>query len=122
MSTGFSNIIPVDPWSANADFAALRLKAITFLQSHNRELWTDYNYHDPGVTILEQFCFALTDLAYRTGFDMADMLQKQNGDAGNPFPGSLELLNSFPVTKNDIRKIILDSLPKLPNSHGEIIS
>ena len=122
MSTSSPNIIPVDPWSTNMDFAALRLAAITFLQEHNPELWTDYNYHDPGVTILEQFCFALTDLAFRTDFDMADLLQKQHGDQSTPFPGSLKLLNSFPVTKNDIRRVILDSLHHISKDKSESIS
>src|SRR5258707_12653138 len=111
MSATSSNITPVDTGSANTDFSVLRDTAIKFLQQHNKELWTDYNYHDPGVTILEQLCFAITDLAYRTDFSMADLLQKQGSDPTNVFPSSLRLLNSFPVRKIDIRKVILDSLP-----------
>jgi hypothetical protein len=29
--------------------------------------WTDANVHDPGVTVLEVLCYALTDLKYRSG-------------------------------------------------------
>ena len=27
--------------------------------------WTDTNAHDPGVTVLEVICYAITDLQYR---------------------------------------------------------
>lgn len=37
-------------------------------------LWTDYNIHDPGITILEALCYALTDIAYRAGWDINDLL------------------------------------------------
>ena len=29
--------------------------------------WTDVNVHDPGVTVLEVLCYAITDLQYRNG-------------------------------------------------------
>ncbi len=44
----------------------LREKALHFAQQFSGNIWTDFNYHDPGVTFLEQLCFAITDLAYRT--------------------------------------------------------
>lgn len=110
MSADPSNTVTQDQLSSNSDFATLRQNVISFLQNHSVPQWTDYNYHDPGVTILEQFCFAFTDLAYRTGFDMADLLEKADGTRSDAFPGSLRLLNSFPVIRNDIRKVILDSL------------
>lgn len=110
MNTVSVNTTTQDIWSSNSDYAALREKVFTFLQASSSSQWTDYNYHDPGVTILEQYCFALTDLAYRTGFTMADLLQNKDGTTEDVFPGSLRLLNSFPVVRNDIRKVILDSL------------
>lgn len=42
-------------------FDALRLQAITAAQQASGELWTDYNLHDPGVSLLEALCFALTE-------------------------------------------------------------
>jgi hypothetical protein len=111
MSADSLTINPLNTGSVNTDFSVLRETVINFLQQHNTALWTDYNYHDPGVTILEQLCFAITDLAYRTDFSMADLLQKQGSGSGNAFPASLRMLNTFPVRKIDIRKVILDSLP-----------
>ena len=120
MSADSLTINPLNTGPANTDFSALRDTAIKFLQKHNKELWTDYNYHDPGVTIMEQLCFAITDLAYRTKFSMADLLQKQGSGTSSIFPASLRLLNTFPVRKIDIRKVILDSLPA--GADGEVIS
>ena len=42
-------------------FDALRLQAVTAAQQASGELWTDYNLHDPGVSLLEALCFALTE-------------------------------------------------------------
>ena len=53
------------PDAAGPDFAALRTEGIRLLQELCGRSWTDYNLHDPGVTILEQLCYALTDLMYR---------------------------------------------------------
>jgi hypothetical protein len=50
------------------DFDALRKAGIAMLQELCGEKWTDYNLHDPGVTILEQLCYGITDLAYRSEF------------------------------------------------------
>ena len=47
------------------DYAFLRQEGIRHLERLAGPLWTDFNAHDPGITILEQLCYALTDLAYR---------------------------------------------------------
>lgn len=42
-------------------FDALRALAIERAQAASGDLWTDYNLHDPGVSLLEALCFALTE-------------------------------------------------------------
>ncbi|OWQ84402.1 hypothetical protein CDN99_24205 [Roseateles aquatilis] len=42
-------------------FDALRALAIARAQAASGELWTDFNLHDPGVSLLEALCFALTE-------------------------------------------------------------
>ena len=64
------------PWG----FDRLRKEGIEISQALSGTGWTDYNYHDPGVTILEQLCFALTDLIYRAKFDVADYLCDSRGE------------------------------------------
>ena len=58
------------------DYDFLRQEGIRHLEHLAGQLWTDYNTHDPGITILEQLCYALTDLVYRTEFDTADFLSQ----------------------------------------------
>ena len=61
------------------DFDTLRKEAIGYVQDLCGDTWTDYNLHDPGVTILEQACYGLTDLSYRSGFVVADYLTAETG-------------------------------------------
>lgn len=45
---------------SSLDFAALRTEALHLLERLDGETWTDFNTHDPGITILEQLCYALS--------------------------------------------------------------
>lgn len=101
-----------------SDFEFLRQKGIELLQSLSGETWTDYNIHDPGVTILEQLCFAITDLAYRTDFPIEDLLTNLHGKISredHSFFNKELILTSNPVTINDFRKVILDEVEELDN-------
>ena len=90
------------------DFTALRAQGISLLEQMNGGVWTDFNLHDPGITILEVLCYVLTDLAYRTGYSVPDLL----AGAGDAAAGSLytapEILTTNPVTVSDLRKVALD--------------
>ena len=59
---------------AETSFESLRAQGVRLTQALSGHTWTDYNLHDPGVTILEQLCYALTDLVYRADFPVADHL------------------------------------------------
>lgn len=58
------------------DWHSLRNQSIAILQNMNGEhlKWTDYNVQDPGITLLESLCFAITDLGYRLKFPIQDLL------------------------------------------------
>ena len=99
------------PTIKSMDFAFLKEEGIKRLQELAGEIWTDYNEHDPGVTILEVLCYALTDLGYRTSFDMKDLL------APNPIDGiddeydfftARQILHNNPLTIEDYRKLLMD--------------
>jgi len=93
------------------DYEALRLEGIELLQRLSGHRWTDYNAHDPGVTILEQLCYAITDLAYRVSHDLPDLLHEPTSPGERPFPHLFtpaEILSSAPVTLTDMRKVVLD--------------
>ncbi|HET6253618.1 MAG TPA: hypothetical protein VFE32_06075 [Puia sp.] len=100
------------------DFAFLRQRGIELLQQLCGESWTDYNLHDPGVTILEALCYALTDLSYRTEFPMGDLLTDKDGKIRlheQAFHTRDEILSSNPVSVADCRKFILDQEDRLHN-------
>ncbi|HEX5555523.1 MAG TPA: hypothetical protein VFX43_19940 [Chitinophagaceae bacterium] len=100
------------------DFKFLRQHGIALIQRLSGNKWTDYNLHDPGVTILELLCFAITDLGYRTNFPIEDLLADPKGDIrwlDNAFFPKETILTTNPVTIEDIRKAILDEIEDVYN-------
>ena len=69
------------------DFYRLRREGIGFIEQMGSARWTDYNTHDPGITTLEALCYAITDLAYRTGWDIKDILTPEtaSSDPDQPY-------------------------------------
>jgi len=110
-----SSIARVGPAARLADdvaFASLREFAIDRAQQASGEVWTDYNLHDPGVTILEAVCFAMTDLVYRADFAVADHLCGPGGaiDFDRQALFAPEVI--FPcraTTALDYRRVLLDA-------------
>jgi len=95
------------------DFDALRAEGIRWLERLTGEVWSDYNLHDPGITVLEHLCYGLTDVLYRTDFDIADHLTGPSGeiDAARQllYPPD-EILPCRPSTPADHRDRILDEV------------
>ncbi len=60
-------------------FDELRAKAINAAQAASGKIWTDYNLHDPGVTLLEQTTFALTEIAFQADHAPRDLLTGADG-------------------------------------------
>lgn len=102
------------------DFNYLKDKGLEYAQKLSGGIWTDYNAHDPGVTILEQLCFALTDLAYRTSFDVEELLtigkNKPLDARNNAFYSPRMIYSRHAVTSNDFRKILIDGLEEIQNA------
>jgi hypothetical protein len=94
------------------EFTALRRKGIELIEQMSNRWWTDYNSHDPGVTMLEALCYAITDLGYRIGWDIADLLQNPPGDGSEdsiqPFFTAREILTVNPLTADDFRRLLID--------------
>lgn len=80
-------------------YAGLRSEALETLGRLCGEQWSDFNSHDPGITILEQLCFALTELAYRAQWPIADRLA---GSGSSWQPGPAAILAGDPVTHDDL--------------------
>ncbi|PSR18576.1 hypothetical protein C8255_06745 [filamentous cyanobacterium CCP3] len=93
------------------DFERLRAIGIDHLQRMSGQVWSDYNLHDPGVTILEVLCYAITDLGYRNNLDIKDLLTQPPGTdphGDNNFFTPDQILTCNPVTAIDVRKRLLD--------------
>src|SRR5882724_7243805 len=100
-----------------SNYQALLRKGVQYCQELGGDLWTDYNEHDPGVTILEQLCYAITDLSYRTNFEVSDILSTPPGvSAPNQalFTGDIAL-TCGPLTADDYRKLIYDRVKGVKN-------
>ena len=90
------------------DYAGLRRDGISLLERLGGTIWTDFNTHDPGVTILEQLCYAITDLGYRINYGMADLLAGGETDPWRSLFSPAQILTCNPVTLPDMRKLVID--------------
>jgi uncharacterized protein YegP (UPF0339 family) len=92
------------------DFAFLKQFGIDYIAKVGGKIWTDYNTHDPGITILELLAYAVTDLGYRINMPIEDLLSK--AESANPYSGQFfraeEVLPIKPVTAADYRKLFID--------------
>ncbi|MFN0317187.1 MAG: hypothetical protein ACKVQA_19375 [Burkholderiales bacterium] len=104
--------------SDETSFEALRAEGIRLIQSLSGRIWTDYNLHDPGVTILEQLCFALTELCYRVEFPVADHLAGADGKIdfhALALIGPAKVFPCRPTCIADYRRALLDRIDTIEN-------
>src|SRR5690554_4670930 len=100
------------------NYEKLREKGISVLQNIASSTWTDHNIHDPGITILEFLCFALTDLSYRASYSIPDLLasnpENEEGISSH-FLSAKQIFPNKAVTANDYRKLLID-IEKVKNA------
>ncbi|MEC4677280.1 MAG: hypothetical protein VST69_00815 [Nitrospirota bacterium] len=102
------------------DYAFLRQEGIRLIEQMAGTVWTDFNAHDPGITILEQLCYAISDLAYRINYDLPDLMAAEGRDPYESLYGPAEILSSEPLTLIDFRKLIVD-VPGVKNAWIELL-
>ena len=99
-----------------SDYEGLKKIGLSYIRNASRNTWTDFGEHDPGVTMLEQLCFALVDLGYRTSFDLKDIMADM--PRGESLVSPESVLSCSPVTIDDYRKLILEHFRgKVRNVH-----
>lgn len=104
-------LIKSNPLLPAEDYAALRKQGFTAIEKLGSAIWTNYNNSDPGITILEAVAYAITDLAYRTGFDVKDLLAPPTPTANTwkqIFYTARQILHNSALTLDDYRKLIID--------------
>jgi hypothetical protein len=107
------------PVNESLDFYRLRKAGIESIQEMSGKIWTDYNEHDPGVTMLEQLCYAITSLSFVTETPLQDLLvEKGTGKIDMRrqalfIPKEIFTCNAW--TADDYRKLVLDQLVDIGN-------
>lgn len=97
-------------------YSVLQKKTLDEIQRLSGSVWTDFNAHDPGVTIADVANYALTELDYKLGFDLQDYLTGE-AEAFSPehfglfFPE--DVYSNAPVTPDDYRKLLYAEFPAL---------
>lgn len=106
--------------NSGLDYVRLREQGIRMVQQMSGEIWTDYNESDPGVTTLEQICYALTELSYRAEFPVQDLLVDKPHGKIDAHRQALfipkEIFPCNPLTINDYRKLLVDRVPGVYNA------
>ncbi|WP_377154446.1 hypothetical protein ACFJIX_20795 [Roseateles sp. UC29_93] len=119
MPTTPVKLTPTTDEERDVGFDGLRARGIALLQQLSGGVWTDHNLHDPGITMLEQLCFGLTDVVYRAGFPVADHLTGPDGtidyEALSLHPPA-EVFPCRPTTPADYRRHLLDAAPGLDDA------
>ena len=102
--------IPYDPWPdpvSNAD--QMQRESRRRIAELARRTWTDHNIHDPGITTLDVLAYALSDLAWRAGLPVADLVSRPSDfDEKGDFFTAREAFTCSPVTLDDHRQLVLD--------------
>ncbi|MEY2884254.1 MAG: hypothetical protein RL490_1978 [Pseudomonadota bacterium] len=97
-------------------FWSLRDTMIAHLQDATGVVWTDYNLHDPGLTLVEALCFMLTDILYRADLPVADLLRRADGTIDWQRQGLFlpaDILPARPATAEDLRHWLIGCIPAL---------
>ncbi|MGB8195356.1 MAG: hypothetical protein WCF67_25715, partial [Chitinophagaceae bacterium] len=106
------------PLPKSQDFRKLKEEGLEYIQQCSGNAWTNLNPSDPGITILDQLCFALTELGYCNDFELNDMLTDADGklELKDQFYQPEEILTTAPVTINDYRKYLKDGIEEVNNA------
>jgi hypothetical protein len=111
------NAISTGSLPAQQDFTFLKQEGIKQIKSLAGHVWSNFNESDPGVTILDQVCYALTELGYVNSFPIEDVLTQADGkiDYQQQFFRAEEILTTAPVTPDDYRRLVIDQVEQVDN-------
>lgn len=93
------------------DYNFLREEGIRHIQQLAGKVWTDYNVHDPGITILELLSYAITDLGQRTANTIADLFAENPqspADLSDRLHTAASVLSCNALSLQDLRKVLID--------------
>lgn len=91
----------------------LQKNSLEAVQELSKAIWTDYNEHDPGVTILDLLNYVLWELNYQLSFNFEDYLNTLVSHFNPEEHGLFKPLDVFPVssvTLDDYRELFFDAI------------
>lgn len=103
--------LPSGPRATALDHRALFAVGLERVRTIAGKVWTDHNPHDPGITMLELLCYAITDLSYRASQPIPDLLTLAPGTPTPPRPHfhtAGRILPTRPRTAADYRRLLID--------------
>ncbi len=103
-------ISTLPPDFKSQDFGFLRSEGLDVIQQLAAHSWTDHNVHDPGITLLEALCYAMTEGGLRAGMDIKDLIASSRSYHTPDFFTASQVLPSSPITVIDFRKVLIDHL------------
>ncbi|MFD2565661.1 hypothetical protein [Aquimarina rubra] len=92
------------------DYDYLRGVGVDYIEKIGSKLWTDYNVHDPGVTMLEMLSYAITDLSQRIEMPIQNLLASKENNKSKmheQFLSAINILPTKPVTALDYRNLFV---------------
>src|SRR4029079_15303601 len=101
-------IAKINKLAPAADYAWLQKEAVSYAEALSHKVWTDYNVHDPGITLIDILAWAQTEGAYKMAFEMNDLLARLQGSTKKDFYTAKEILTNNPTTIIDLRKYCID--------------
>ena len=96
------------PKKTSQYFDGLVSEALAEIRTLAAETWTDHNIHDPGITIMEAFCYAMTEMGMRIELDIPDLITSGNRREPAQLSPAYRVLPCAPVTPADLRRVLLD--------------
>lgn len=105
--------------STPSSYDLLLKEGIASIQELAGSIWTDYNEHDPGVTILESICYALTDILNKINVPLENIICDVKGNlplASNALYTARNIMHVSPVTEKDLCKFIIDQSTSIRNA------
>lgn len=116
MSSKLKYIVKNKPLPIAQDLEALKSKGIDLAKQLSGDIWTDFNEHDPGVTVLENLCFAIMEMSYKANLDFEQLFfAKENIEETENIEDYFllkkeQIQYTNPISLLDYRKTLLDHL------------
>ena len=96
----------------------LQKQTLEEVQRLSGKVWTDFNAHDPGVTLADIANYILVETDYKLSFDTIDYLTREDGifclENFGLFPPD-RVYTTAPVTMEDYRRLLFSYIPELEN-------